>query len=87
MGMVSTLVMQPWAFIQTFVPNSGEDAWNLAFIGKVVSETMLENGGRMDGRRLDECTISSLYAHLVSWAKNRIKHVGFFFSGLHAISK
>ena len=60
MGVVSILVMRPWAFIQTFVPNSGEEAWNLALIGKVVSETIFEKGGRMDGRRLDGCTISSL---------------------------
>ena len=33
---------------------------NLALIGKVVSETIFEKGGRMDGRRLDGCTISSL---------------------------
>ena len=49
-----------WAFIQTFVPNSGEDAWNLALIGEVVSETIFEKGGRMDGRRLDGCSINSL---------------------------
>ena len=32
----------------------------LKLIGKVVSETIFEKGGRMDGRRLDWCTISSL---------------------------
>ena len=60
MGVVSILVMRPWAFIQTFVPNSGEEAWNLALIGKVVSETIFEKGERVDGRRLDGFTISSL---------------------------
>ena len=60
MGVVSILVMRPWAFIQTFVLNSGEDAGNLALIGKVVSETIFEKSGRMDVRRLDGCTISSL---------------------------
>ena len=49
MGVVSILVMRPWAFIQSFVPNSGEDACNLALIGKVVSETIFEKDGRMDG--------------------------------------
>ena len=60
MGVVSILVMRPRAFIQTFVSNSGEVARNLALIGKVVSEKIFEKGGRMDGRRLDVCTISSL---------------------------
>ena len=32
----------------------------LALIGKVVSEKIFEKGGRMDGRRLDVSTISSL---------------------------
>ena len=60
MGVVSILVMRPWAFIQFFVPNSVEDAWNLSLIGKVVSETIFEKGWLMDGRSLDGCTISSL---------------------------
>ena len=60
MGMVSILVTRPWAFIQSFVPISGEDALNLALIGKVALETIFEKGGRMDGRRLDGCTIRSL---------------------------
>ena len=48
MGVVSILVMWPWAFIQTFLPNSEDDAWKLALIGKVVSEKIFEKGGRMD---------------------------------------
>ena len=60
MGVVSILVMRPWAFIQNFVPNSGEDARNLALIGKVVSETIFKKGEWVDGRRLDGFTISSL---------------------------
>ena len=46
------------------LPNSEEHAW--ALIGKVVSEKIFEKGGRMDGRRLDGSTISSLKAHFVS---------------------
>ena len=60
MGVVSILVMRPWAFIQTFVPNSEEDASNLVLIGKVVSEKIFEKGGWMDGRCLDGSTISSM---------------------------
>ena len=60
MGVVSILVMLPWTFIQTFVPNSEEDARNLALIGKLVSEKIFEKVGRVDGHRLDGSTISSL---------------------------
>ena len=46
MGVVSILVTRPLAFIQSFVPNSGEDALNLALIDKVASETILK---KVDG--------------------------------------
>ena len=44
MGMAAILVMWPWLFEQTFVPQSqGGSIWNLASIGPVVSEEMFEN--------------------------------------------
>ena len=61
MGMAAILVMCPTS-CHLILFSSYEKACiqNLAENGPLVSEKIFEKGGRMDGRRLDGSTISSL---------------------------
>ena len=60
MGVVSILVYDLGHLYKFSFPIPKKTPLNLALVGKVVSEKILEKGGRMDGRRLDGSTISSI---------------------------